>query len=92
MQTVEVKPELLRWAIDRSGLPSGELLAKFPKLNKWTSGECLPTFRQLEQFARATMTPFGALFLDAPPVEKLPVPDFRTKNDHPLGRYTPNLL
>ena len=92
MQTVEVKPELLRWAIDRSGLPSDELLAKFPKLKKWTSGECLPTFRQLEQFARTTMTPFGALFLDAPPVEELPVPDFRTKNDRPVGRYTPNLL
>lgn len=92
MSTVAVKPELLRWAIDRSGLSAEELLEKFPKLDEWKTGDRQPTFRQLEQFARATMTPFGALFLDAPPMEELPVPDFRTKNDHPLKRYSPNLL
>lgn len=92
MTAVAVKPELLRWAIDRSGLSADELLAKFPKLEKWKTGERTPTFRQLEQFARTTMTPFGALFLDAPPKEELPVPDFRTKNDHPLKKYSPNLL
>ena len=92
MSTVAVKPELLRWAIDRSGLSAEDLLAKFPKLDDWKTGKRQPTFRQLEQFARTTMTPFGTLFLDAPPVEELPVPDFRTKNDHPLKRYSPNLL
>ena len=92
MPTVAVKPELLRWAIDRSGLPTDVLLAKFPKLDEWKTGERQPTFRQLEQFARTTMTPFGTLFLDAPPKEELPVPDFRTKNEHPLKRYSPNLL
>jgi Zn-dependent peptidase ImmA (M78 family) len=92
MPTVAVKPELLRWAITRSGLPTEDLLAKFPKLNEWTRGERLPTFRQLEQFARTTMTPFGAMFLETPPKEELPVPDFRTRNDAPLRRYSPNLL
>lgn len=92
MSTVAVKPELLRWAIDRSGLPTDVLLARFPKLDEWKTGERQPTFRQLEQFARTTMTPFGALFLDVPPKEELPVPDFRTKDDHPLKRYSPNLL
>jgi Zn-dependent peptidase ImmA (M78 family) len=92
MTTVAVKPELIRWAINRSGLPTDELLVKFPKLEEWSSGDRQPTFRQLEMFARATMTPFGAMFLDAPPKEKLPVPDFRTRNDTPLDRYSPNLL
>jgi Zn-dependent peptidase ImmA (M78 family) len=92
MPTVVVKPELLRWAIDRSGLSMEELLSKFPNLDEWTTGDRLPTFRQLEQFARTTMTPFGALFLNTPPREELPIPDFRTKNDHPLKRYSPNLL
>ena len=32
------------------------------------------------------------MFLDTRPKEELPVPDFRTKNDHPLKRYSPNLL
>lgn len=92
MPTVAVKPELLRWAIDRSGLSGEELLVKFPKLEEWKTGARLPTFRQLEMFARATMTPFGSLFLNSPPKEELPVPDFRTKNDHPLERFSPNLL
>jgi Zn-dependent peptidase ImmA (M78 family) len=90
--TFAVKPELLRWAIDRSGVPKAELLTKFPKLEEWARGERQPTFRQLEQFARVTMTPFGAMFLDSPPKEELPIPDFRTRNDAPLRRYSPNLL
>jgi Zn-dependent peptidase ImmA (M78 family) len=92
MPSIAVKPELIRWAIARSGLTPDELLAKFPKLDDWARGERQPTFRQLEQFSRATMTPFGAMFLDAPPKEELPVPDFRTQNDAPLKRYSPNLL
>lgn len=92
MPEVVVKPELLRWAIDRSGLPTEDLLARFPKLDAWKTGERRPTFRQLEQFARATMTPFGALFLESPPAEQLPAPDFRTRDDRPLRRYSPNLL
>jgi Zn-dependent peptidase ImmA (M78 family) len=92
MPTVAVKPEVLRWAIDRSGLSADALLAKFPNLEKWKRGERQPTFRQLEDFARTTMTPFGALFLETPPKEELPVPDFRTRNNHPLKRYSPNLL
>jgi Zn-dependent peptidase ImmA (M78 family) len=91
MPTVAVKPEL-SWAIDRSGLSLDELQVKFPKLDEWQRGDRQPTFRQLESFARATMTPFGALFLNEPPKEELPVPDFRTRNDAPLRRYSPNLL
>ncbi|MEO8495970.1 MAG: ImmA/IrrE family metallo-endopeptidase [Planctomycetota bacterium] len=92
MPTIAVKAELIRWAIKRSGLPADDLLEKFPKLNEWQSGEKQPTFRQLEKFARTTMTPFGAMFLDEPPREKLPIPDFRTRGDSPLGRYSPNLI
>jgi len=92
MPTVAIKPELLRWAIDRSGLPLEKLCAKFPRLQDWKEGICSPTLRQLEEFARTTMTPFGAMFLDAPPKEELSIPDFRTHNDRPLNRYSPNLL
>lgn len=92
MTTVDVNPELIRWAIERSGLPREDFLSKFPKLDEWQAGVKRPTFRQLERFARATMTPFGVLFLDQPPAEKLPVPDFRTHNDKPVVRFSPNLI
>lgn len=92
MPTVAVKPELIRWAINRSGLPTDDLHEKFPKLDEWQKGDRQPTFRQLEQFAHTTMTPLGTFFLDHPPHEELPVPDFRTRNDKPLRRFSPNLI
>jgi Zn-dependent peptidase ImmA (M78 family) len=92
MLTVAVNPELICWAIDRSGLPVEDLLAKFPKLDEWKTGKGQPTFRQLEAFAKTTMTPFGFLFLDKRPEERLPIPDFRTVGNTPIARPSPNLI
>jgi Zn-dependent peptidase ImmA (M78 family) len=92
MPTVAVKPELIRWAIDRSGLPPDHLAQRFPNLDEWQTGGHRPTLRQLESFARATMTPFGFFFLDEPPDERLPIPDFRTRGDTPIDRPSPNLI
>src|SRR5438128_7096503 len=91
-ETVSVKPELIHWAIDRSRVPVDELTKAFPKLHQWLDGERLPTYKQLEQFAHKTMTPLGFLFLDKPPEEKIPIPDFRTVGDTPIDRPSPNLL
>lgn len=91
-ETVSVKPELIRWAIDRSRLPADDLAQAFPKLDEWKRGERMPTFKQLERFAKKTMTPFGYFFLDSPPDEKLPIPDFRTDGDTPIDRPSPNLI
>ncbi len=92
MNRVGVKPELLRWARERSGRESGYLEKRFPKLETWERGEALPTFRQLEDFARATYTPIGYLFLQEPPLEELPVTDFRTMGGAEIRRPSPNLL
>jgi Zn-dependent peptidase ImmA (M78 family) len=91
-ETVFVKPELLRWAIDRSRLSFDDFAKAFPKLEEWLSGERLPTHRHLEQFAHKAMTPLGYLFLDDPPDETLPIPDFRTVGDTPISRPSPILL
>ncbi|MFO0884873.1 MAG: ImmA/IrrE family metallo-endopeptidase [Pirellulales bacterium] len=84
--------ELTCWAIHRSGLSAEELFKKFPKIEEWETGVKQPTFRQLEDFAKATMTPLGVMFLNAPPKEELPIPDFRTKNNLPIGSFSPNLI
>jgi Zn-dependent peptidase ImmA (M78 family) len=91
MANVVVNPDLLRWAIERSGLSMDKLYKKFPKLDAWLTAENHPTFRQLENFARMTMTPFGVMFLNEPPEEKIPVPDFRTVRDDVVERPSPDL-
>jgi transcriptional regulator with XRE-family HTH domain len=78
MMRVEVKPELLHWAIERAGERSAYLYGKFPKLADWERGGAQPTLKQLEDFARAAYVPVGYLFLPEPPEEKLPIPDLRT--------------
>jgi len=77
-------------ARQRSGRPPEEL-NRFPYA-KWEAGEAQPTFRQLEEYAKATYTPVGFLFLQEPPQEKLPIPDFRTFGDRPARTPSPDLL
>lgn len=62
MPEVVEKPELLRWAIDRSGLSTEDLLTKFPKLDAWKTGERRPTFRQLEQSFTRRVVFFPVIF------------------------------
>ena len=50
---VEVKPELLRWALERSMIERDTLAGRFPKLEAWERGEVQPTLKQLEDFVAA---------------------------------------
>ena len=92
MNRVGVEPELLRWARDRSGRGAEYLQKRFPRLEAWERGWTLPTLRQLEGFAKATYTPIGYLFLKEPPVEDLPINDFRTMGNAEISRPSPDLL
>lgn len=89
---VTVKPELLTWAVERSG--GWDLLSKtwVSTIKLWIDGTRKPTLRQLESFARATHTPFASLFLEAPPVEDIPIPDFRTLPSVTSRKPSANLL
>ena len=88
----EVRPELLVWARQRSGLEFTALAHRFPKLEEWERGALSPTLKQLDSFANATHTPVGFLFLPEPPEEQVPIPDYRTMGDVSVGRPSPDLL
>lgn len=92
MLRVDVRPAMLRWARERAGLESAALARRFPKLDAWERGVARPTLKQLEAFARATYAPVGSLFLPEPPVEEVPLPDFRTLDNVRLGHPSPDLL
>ena len=88
---VPVNPLMLRWARERAAQDLNALEKTFPDIAAWERGDKQPTLKQLERFARKTHVPFGYLFLDAPPDEPLPIPDFRTM--HGVSRRpSPNLL
>lgn len=63
METLNVKPELIRWAIQRSGRSVDTLARHFPKIAQWEAGEAQPTLRQLESLVKKTWTPLGYFFL-----------------------------
>ena len=89
---VDVKPTMLRWARERAGLEPDALARRFPKLADWEREEARPTLKQLEDFAKATHAPIGYLFLSEPPVEGVPIPDFRTVENRRIGHPSPDLL
>lgn len=86
---VDVKPEILRWAVDRSGKSLEDFA---PRVADWLASDKKPTFKQLQAFAKKAMVPFGYLFLKEPPDEPLPIPDFRMRKGAGVRRPSPNLL
>jgi Zn-dependent peptidase ImmA (M78 family) len=89
---IAVQPQLLKWACERSGIAIDDIPDELPMLSQWLSGAKQPTLKQLEGFARKTHTPVGYLFLDTPPIETIPIPDFRTHRNKKVRRPSANLL
>ena len=92
---IQLQPDVLRWARERAGFDPAELAGKLQvkpeRVLEWeTSGEI--SVAQAGKLAQRTYTPEGYLFLDEPPEDYLPIADFRTVGDRPLGRPSPNLL
>ena len=89
---VDVKPELLRWARERADADVESLVEKFPKYRQWESGEIRPTYRQLEDFAKAAHAGIGHFFSSEPPEEAFPLTEINTISGRPLRRPSPELI
>lgn len=89
---VDVSPDLLVWAAERSRHDVADLASRFPRLDEWLAGTAQPTLKQLEGYARATHTPVGFLLLSEPPERPIPVPDFRTISDRTIRTPSVDLL
>lgn len=94
---VTVRPELLEWARERASLTLPELAqkvgsaAKPAPVEEWEKTGELP-LNQLEVLAAKTHVPLGCLFLETPPEEQLPLPDFRTVDGGGVKRPSPELI
>ena len=92
MVRVPVQPQMLQWAVDRARVTPGEVRARFANYDAWVAGTAKPTLRQLEEFARAMHASIGYFFMPEPPVEVIPIPDYRTVAGRGVERPSPDLL
>lgn len=77
-ERLDIKKEMLIWAVERCGLSVEQYAQKYSAFNKWINDESKPTFKQLEDFAKSVYVPLGYLFLEKPPMEPVPIPMFRS--------------
>ncbi|MCY3806355.1 MAG: XRE family transcriptional regulator [bacterium] len=88
MTVAHVNPAVLQWAADRADLGSDDLSRSLRQsvstVERWLDGSSAPTFSQAQKLAKRLRVPFGYLFLADPPVDELPIPDFRRA---PGGAY-----
>ncbi len=92
---IKLQPACLEWARTRARLSAAELAKKMhvteDKVLGWEqSGDI--TLAQVEKLSKATYVPVGYMFLPEPPVEHLPVTDFRTVGSAAQQAASPDLL
>lgn len=88
---VPVRPELLNWAVHRARWSRSSVLDRFPRFDKWETGDVQPTLNQLQSFSTALHVPLGYLFLPEPPAEETPIPDFRTRGNRTIDDLSVDL-
>ncbi|MFN0078785.1 MAG: ImmA/IrrE family metallo-endopeptidase [Prosthecobacter sp.] len=90
-----LQPKVLQWARERASLGETVLAKKLhtteDRVTAWEQDGKI-TFAKMQDLAHVTHTPEGYFFLQKPPEDKLPIPDFRTLKDAPVKRPSPDLL
>lgn len=92
---IALQPGVLRWARERTGISREELAQKMhvkPAIVlEWERSGRI-RLAQADRLAHCTHTPLGFLYLAAPPEDRLPIPDFRTRREGTPRRLSPDLL
>lgn len=82
-----VTPKIITWARTRNNLSiqlaASKVGVSAETFDSWEKNEARPTLRQAQVLAHKMYIPLGYLYLSAPPVEKLPLPDFRKVSGSP---------
>lgn len=91
-----VEPTLLVWARESAGVDV-EAAAKrvgvtAERVDAWEAGESRPTVVQLRSLAALYKRPLAIFYLPEPPIEFMPLRDYRRLPDSEMGRLSPRLL
>jgi transcriptional regulator with XRE-family HTH domain len=81
VSVANITPSVVAWAIQRSEL-SPDAIAKKLKISpeqlaSWQR-DVPPPYEKAEQLADLVGVPFGAFYLQSPPVDEVPLPDMRS--------------
>ena len=76
-----ITPDLLTWAIERSGMDRSELTRTIHVqrnvLESWEKGLAFPPFNKAREMAQVLRVAFGYFFLPERPKDEVPLPDLR---------------
>ena len=91
-----INKKMLTWARERIGADVPTFAKKLgvdeERLSNWEGGGESITFAKAIEFAKKAYVPFGYLYLNEPPQEKLPIPDLRTVNGHGVSKPSAELF
>lgn len=88
---MDIKRELLLWAIEKSDKDLQEVGAKFP-LDYWLNNERKPTFNQIVNLSKFLSVPFGYFVLEHPPEEDDSLLEYRTIMTEGVTEASRNLM
>jgi Zn-dependent peptidase ImmA (M78 family) len=89
--TVDIAPAILSWVINNTSLLNTDDNL-YTKVTAWISGEKKPTFNQIETLSKKTHVPLGYFFLKNPPVENLPILEYRTVNSTAIANPSRDII
>ena len=87
-----LNPEILQWAVARSGLTDEQITKAFPKYHAWIEEGYEPTVKQVRDFAKKVHVNVCELFGDSLPDYALQIADFRTVDNKLAGDPSPELF
>lgn len=88
---VNIQPDVISWALSQT--KEEQIGTKLMNnIKQWLDGTKTPTFNQIEDFSRKANIPLGYFFLQAPPVEKIALIDYRTVDSIELANPSRNLI
>ncbi|BAU97214.1 hypothetical protein N24_2952 [Corynebacterium suranareeae] len=90
---VPIKPNVLEWAIRKTGAPVEELAqsSDFKNIIEWLTEDKAPTVRQAEKLAAKAGIPYPFLLLNEPVQDEILLPDFRTRGNISITNPSPEL-
>lgn len=86
-----LNPDVMRWAVDRSGISEEAVRKKFKKYPEWLDLSYTPTLKQLMDFAHMTHINLCDLYGSKVPNYGFQIADFRTQDESGVVDPSPEL-